>query len=160
MFINEVINYAKESFLRFGESPLEFIVYGTKDRVVAPVSKGLPFTSAQRLEAVANIGVEVALRKNVGELIEIFSVGSAWMTRSKAGDIPRVRPSLDPSRKEILIISSLNAKSNEQRMWQFKITRDKGGKLTLLEPIADSQGAKVFGPLLPEFVKGYNIISH
>ena len=69
-----------------------------------------------------------------------------------------VRPSQDPNRKEVLIISAIQIKEHKKQMKVFEILRDSDQKVVGLEefmPDEEKKDESVEVPLLDAFVHGF-----
>ncbi len=139
--------------LQVGELPPFMLIDGTVSCKLVPLDN-LPETAHERVTAVFNIGSEMALQGNVGQLKTVVFVSRGWLAESKGEHPLDVRPSRDPHRKEMVLIVALNVVVNKQESATFQITRDMQGAFSLLEPYTKER--EPYSPFLPAFVKGYN----
>ncbi len=72
----------------------------------------------------------------------------------------KMRPSEDPNRKEVLIISAIQIKERKKQMKVFEILRDSHGQVVGLEefsPDEKKEDVLVEVPLLDAFVDGFQM---
>jgi hypothetical protein len=151
--VQQIADLAKQIMLQDGyHSPIVF-VKGTNGKVVIQL-KSFGDTSDKRVRDMLNAGTMTACKSNVGELDLIVFVNEAWMGRNID-----VRPSQDPKRIEVLIINSLDVRTQEERLLPFEVKRDPKGKVSDLKEMVLPEAVETKGRLLPAFQKGYQIIS-
>ena len=151
--VQKIADFAKKIFLRDGYHAPIVIAKGTKgNRVVLLEQFG--DTADERVKDMFYAGAMLADKGNIGELELIVFVNEAWMGRNID-----IRPSQDPKRIEVLLINSLDARTQEENMLTFEVIRDRNGKAANLKDwkLPDKGSAK--GILLPAFQKGYQVIS-
>ena len=71
---------------------------------------------------------------------------------------PELRPSQDPNRKEVLVISAIELKDYKKHMRVFEILRDRYEKVVGFEefvPDEEKKEGSVEVPLLDAFVHGF-----
>lgn|GEM_PF-5093261 len=149
--VEAIIQFAKKLMLEIGSFQPTIFVKGSTRQVAVEI-KGFG-THADKREDMLNAGVWVATKYNVGELETLIFVSEAWM-----GMNMNVMPSQDPKRVEVLIINILNVATQEERMVQFEIVRNKQKKVIDLKEPDLPDGYTVKGMLLPAFQKGYQIV--
>ena len=101
-------------------------------------------------------GRALAQSWEVGELRQVAFISEEWMSTG-AGRPPELRPSQDPARKEVLLISSLTTKDYRNRVVIFEMARDVNDKLTELRDVRSSgeyDEGHAEPPLLDAFVDG------
>ncbi len=155
--MEEIEKLAKDMLVRFGQHHPTLFIEGTRGRVVISFEQ-FPDTHERRVQAFANAGVKVAAKGNVGELRTLYFVSEAWMSEAKKGKLPMNPPSADPHRKEVLLITSYDVATKKQALRMLEMKRNHRGELIVLEPMAGPEGAEMKSPLLPAFVKGFEMI--
>ena len=99
-------------------------------------------------------GVELAQSGEVGEVEQVIYVCEAWSSPPRT---PFIRPSQDPNRTEVLLISALDAKTNTQTLEMYACIRDAKQIVIDLKRLPLPEGGKVESPLLPAFLAGYRL---
>jgi hypothetical protein len=151
--VQKIADFAKEIFLRDGYHAPIVIVKGTKGKRAVFLEQ-FGDTADERVKDMFYAGALLAQKGNIGELELIVLVNEAWM-----GMNMNVLPSLDPKRIEVLLITSLDARTQEERLLAFEVLRDAKDKVTdLKENILPKTGLPK-GKLLPAFQRGYQIVS-
>jgi hypothetical protein len=146
---NEILTAAKEAMLRDGEcSPIVF-VRGTKGKRYMPLPVGETLT--ERVSIMAQAGSQMGQAGKVGEVEQVIYVCQGWASPART---PFIRPSLDPNRTEVLVISALDAKTNTQTLQMYACIRDKSQAVIELRHVLP-EDAKAESPLLPAFLAGY-----
>ncbi len=85
------------------------IVEGSKSLVVSQI-QAMPDTHGERLELMRFFGQAAAKSGKVGKLEQVFLISEGWMSVASKDKPLEMRPSQDPARKEVLIISGLELK--------------------------------------------------
>ena len=137
--------------LRDGEcSPIVF-ARGTKGNVYMPLPevKTLP----ERVAIMNQAGKRMAEDGMVGEIEQVIYVFQGWASPSRT---PFIRPSLDPNRNEVLVISALDAKTNTQTLQMYACIRDTKQAVIDLKRVLPGD-AEAESPLLPAFLAGYRL---
>jgi len=151
--VKEIADFAKQFMLKAGyHAPMVF-VKGTTGKVAVEL-KSFGDTNDERVLNMLNAGTHTACKSNVGELELIVLISEAWMSRNLD-----MLPSKDPKHTEMLMINSLDARTQEENMTAFEIIRDPRGQVISLKDWDLPDGGSVKGNLLPAFQKGYQIIS-
>jgi len=151
--IKEVIDIAKQLMLRDGYHAPIIFAKGTKCRAVVAL-ECFGNTADERAKDMLYAGAMVADKHNVGELELIVFVNEAWMGRNVD-----VMPSLDPKRVEVLVINSLDARTQEEDLIAFEIVRNNQHTVVDLKQYVLPGKVSTKGKLLPAFQKGYQMIS-
>lgn len=150
-----VVAAAKEDLLIDGTQPPMLIIQGKTKAIWVDV--GFPENTKSRHGAMYHIiGLTAAQTDVVGDVSEIFLVREALMSDVDAHERPLPKPSQDPKRREVLIISSVRFHDGKKRAAVIELLCDSKGTLRELKdldvasdsPLADS-------PLLNAFVDGY-----
>ena len=82
------------------------------------------------------------------------------MIVGEEGEPPSSRPSQDPKRKEVLVISNLSTSEQESRLVIFEMVRDVEGQLAELRDIqlpGENEESHAETPLLDAFVDGFRM---
>jgi len=151
--VKAITDIAKQVFLKDGHHAPMVFVKGTTTKAAIQLAR-FGATASERELDMLNAGTWLACKHNVGELELIVFVSEAWM-----GTNLDVLPSQDPKRIEVLLINSLDARTQEENLLAFEIVRDRKGQVTNLKDwsLPDKGSAK--GILLQAFQKGYQIVS-
>jgi len=151
--VKAITEIAKRVFLTDGyHAPMVF-AKGTNGKVALEF-KNFGATSGERERDMLNAGTFIACKSNVGELELIVFVNEAWQSTNA-----NVLPSQDPKRVEVLVINSLDARTQEERLLIFEVKRDPKGKVLDLKELALPEKVETKGRLLLAFQKGYQIVS-
>jgi hypothetical protein len=151
--VQKIADFAKAIFLQDGYHAPIVIVKGTKGgRVILLEQFGA--TADERVKDMFSAGALLAQQGNIGELELIVLVNEAWM-----GTTLDVLPSQDPKRIEVLLVNSLDARTQEERLLAFEVMRDQANKVTDLKENILPKAGSPKGKLLPAFQKGYQFIS-
>jgi len=151
--VQKIADVAKSIFLRDGYHAPIVIAKGTKGgRAVLLEQFG--DTADERVKDMFSAGALLAQKANIGELELIVLVNEAWMGRNI-----NVLPSQDPKRIEVLLVNSLDARTQEERLLAFEVIRDPKDKVTDLKENTLPKEGSPKGKLLPAFQKGYQIVS-
>ena len=154
--VEAIVKIAKEIMTRYGSHvPMLFII-GEKGKVNTAFPDFGP-NHEDKIRQMANMGVNIAGKHNVGQLKYLIFVVEAWMSIPKGGKIT-VQPSQDPKRKEVLIVTTLDVSQDKQEVVIYQMIRDKWGRLIELNRRPFSDEITVESPLLPAFIAGYNLI--
>jgi hypothetical protein len=104
---DEILTAAKDAMFRFGECAPIVFVRGTKGKSYMPLPEAETF--AERVTIMTQAGRQMAQTGKVGEIEQVIYVFQGWSSPAR---IPFLRPSLDPNRAEVLVISALDANTN------------------------------------------------
>jgi hypothetical protein len=151
--VQKIADFAKAIFLRDGYHAPIVIAKGTKGKRVV-LLEHFGATADERVKDMFYAGALLADKGNIGELDLIVFVNEAWMSRNL-----EVLPSLDPKRIEVLLINSLDARTQEERLISFDVIRDPKGHVSDLKRSKLPESGHPKGKLLPAFQKGYQIVS-
>ena len=105
-------------------------------------------------------GYALAQSGEVGDLRQVFFISEGWMIVGEEGKLPASRPSEDPRRKEVLVISNLSTREQESRLVIFEMVRDVEGQLAELRDIqlpGENEEGHAETPLLDAFVDGFRM---
>ena len=151
--VKAITDIAKRVFLEDGYHAPTVFVKGTANKAAIQLAR-FGATAGERELDMLNTGTWLASKHNVGELELIVFVSEAWM-----GTNLDVRPSRDPKRIEVLMITSLDTRTQEENMFPFEVKRDPKGKVIDLKEMALPEAVETKGRLLPAFQRGYQIVS-
>src|SRR3712207_746909 len=98
-------------------------------------------------------GVQLAQDGKVGEIAQVFYICEGWSSPART---PYIRPSQDPNRAEVLVVSALDATTNTQRLQMYACIRDAKQAVIDLKQVLP-EDAEAESPLLPAFVAGYRL---
>jgi len=150
--VKKIAELARQIMLLDGyHAPIVF-VEGTKGKV-AVLLESFGNTNDERVQDMLKVGIKTAIERNVGELELIVFVSEAWMGTSQD-----VLPSLDPKRTEMLMITSLDARTQDEDMQGFEVIRDQKDQVINLKDWHQPASGSVKGNLLQAFHKGYQIV--
>ena len=105
-------------------------------------------------------GQALSYEGTAGRLRGVYFVTEAWLSQARDGVLPGMRPSQDPQRKEVLIVSGLSGLFSHRRQVHlaiFEMLRDEQGALRELRDYTfpDDPEAVADTPLLEAFLTGY-----
>jgi len=151
--VKEIVDIAKGLMLRDGYHVPMVFARGTKSKVAVAL-ECFGNTATERAEDMLYAGAMVANKRNVGELELIVFVNEAWMGRNLD-----VIPSQDPKRIEVLVINSLDTRTQEEDLIAFEIVRNNHHTVVDLKQVILPGKVSAKGKLLPAFQKGYQLVS-
>lgn len=154
-----VSRLAKESLLRQGSHPPTLIVDGFKNPIVIQIERLAP-TYEARLQQMFVTGQALAHEGTAGRVRGVYFITEAWLSQARDGVLPGMRPSQDPQRKEVLIVSGLSGLIGHRRQVHlaiFEMLRDEQGGLRELRDYTfpDDPEAVADIPLLEAFLTGF-----
>ena len=152
----EVVRIAKETVLRDGYHLPTLVVEGSREPAILQIA-GLANTHEGRVVQLYSAGVELGLGGQLGRLRQVILVTEGWMSMGQDGQEPVLPPSLDPNRKEVLIIAGHNLTLDQTQMVLFGMVRNKRQKLIGLTDLTRSNTGVQEGEslLLQAFIQGY-----
>lgn len=157
--IEEIISNAKEIMLRDGYH-IPVVIMEVDKKLKGAQIPDMPATHGERLEFMNFLGQAAAKSGRVDQLQQVFMVTEGWMSEPSE-DVPaRIRPSEDPQRKEVLIISAIQVSKHKRQMEIFEVIRDANEQVIGLEkflPGEKKEDESVAVPLLDAFVHGFQI---
>ena len=136
---------------RFGVCTPIVFVRGTKGKSYMPLPE--VETLAERVTIMTHTGRQMAQAGKVGEIEQVIYVFQGWASPPRT---PFIRPSLDPNRNEVLVISALDAKTNTQTLQMYACIRDTKQAVIDLKRVLP-EDAEAESPLLPAFLAGYRL---
>ena len=148
---NEILTAAKDAMFRFGACTPIVFVRGTKGKSYMPLPE--VETLAERVSIMTQAGKQMGLAGDAGEIEQVFYVFQGWSSPART---PYIRPSRDPNRAEVLVLSALDAKTNTQTLQMYACIRDTKQAVIDLKRILP-EDAEADSPLLPAFLAGYRL---
>ena len=155
----EVISNAKEIMLRDGQHVPVLIMEASNNIVVGQIPD-MPATHGERMELMRFLGQAAVKSSRVDQLQQVFMVSEGWMSMASEAKQAELRPSQDPDRKEVLIISAIQMRERKKHLKLFEILRDSTEQVVGLEEILPDEEKKdesVEVPLLDAFVHGFQM---
>lgn len=155
----DITQLAVEAALRQGSHSPCMLIDGSK-RIMYGGLPHLPDTHEKRMQFMFAAGQVAAISEEVGQLRQVFMISEAWMSTPKENEFPKIIPSEDPNRKEVLIISGLDMQKQVKYLKIFEMMRDKEGTLIgLTEAMTETEKGGSFNvPLLDAFQQGYQVV--
>jgi hypothetical protein len=157
--IEDIIRIAKETALKRGGHLPTVIVEGSKKSGIL-VLEEFPKTHEEKVYRMFSMGLVMAKSDEVGDLTQIYFISEGWMSNVDEGKLINTMPSLDPNRKEVLIVSTISVEAHQSGIAIYEMIRNPNGKLIELQelspPITDGEG-NVESPLLDAFVDGFGL---
>jgi hypothetical protein len=147
---NEILTVAKDAMIRFGTCAPTLFVHGTKGKryMYLPECE----TLTERVSIMTKAGKQMGQAGEAGEIEQVIYVFQGWSSPART---PYIRPSLDPNRIEVLVLSALDAKTNTQTLEMYACVRDAKQAVTDLKRIPLPEDTPVESPLMPAFLAGY-----
>jgi hypothetical protein len=148
----ELVRQAKDYVLKHGSHPTVLVASGEQGRQYIYLPD-FPNRSEEKILYLFGAGKQTAQFGSVGALSRVFLVMEAWQGKNS-----NIRPSQDPNRIEVLVISCLDLATKEQSVVCLEYIRDAKGILREIKDMVLPDGqtvAKAESPLLPAFVAGY-----
>ncbi len=117
----------------------------------------MPDTHQSRAQMMDLIGRTFAKNGRIGRLKQVFFICEGWMSMGSKENPPKMRPSEDPERMEVLIVSGLQIEGNKKNLMLFQMHRDNQNRLVDLREIKppEERGGEVDVPLLDAFIQGF-----
>ena len=155
----QVTRLAQEVLLRDGHHVPTLIVDGSRNPIVIQMEVLAP-TFEGRMQQMFVTGQALSHEGTVGRLRSIYFITEAWLSQSRDGILPGMRPSQDPQRKEVLIVNGLGrliGKSRRVHLAIFEMVRDDQGTLREIRDYTfpDDPEAVADTPLLEAFLTGF-----
>lgn len=153
--LEEVALIARTTALRDGFHRPMMIVEGDHQNVSVPLER-LGTTYDARAQQLFTLGAILAEEGEIGVLQQVFLITEAWLSVNASPNLPNVRPSLDPNRKEVLTVAQWSVQPPKTEIVIFEMKRNKKGKLIQLEDQhMNEQNSSMESPLLQAFAVGY-----
>jgi len=145
--------------LRDGKHVPVLIMEASKNLVVGQIPD-MPATHGERVELMRFLGQAAAKSGRVDQLQQVFMVSEGWMSMASEDKPAEIRPSQDPDRKEVLIISAMQMEERKKHLKVFEILRDSNEQVVGFEeflPDEQKRDESVDIPLLEAFVQGFKL---
>jgi hypothetical protein len=154
----DLANHAKEITLQDGHHVPILIVEGSRRLAVSHIQE-MPETHGERLQLMQLFGQAAAESGKFGRLQQVFFVSEGWMSVSTKEQPSSNRPSQDPERKEVLIVSGMAVNGRDRYLRIFEMVRDRDEQVVeVLEMLPPGGGeGEVKIPLLDAFAHGFQV---
>src|SRR3989304_9129373 len=126
--IEGIAAIARENLLKYGNHVPTVIAVGTLGQGIGQLEGELE-TSEDRARAMKVLGRVFRREGYVGELRKVFFVSEGWMSEAAKVD-GNIRPSQDPNRIEVLVVSELDLPNRKTNMLLYEMVRNKKGELS------------------------------
>ena len=155
----QVTHLAQEVLLRDGHHVPTLIVDGTRNPIVIQMEVLAP-TFEGRMQQMFVTGQALSYEGTAGKLRGVYFITEAWLSQARDGMLPGMRPSQDPQRKEVLIVSGLSGLIGHRRQVHlviFEMRRDEQGALRELHDYTFPDDPELVAdtPLLEAFLTGF-----
>jgi hypothetical protein len=127
----QVIDQAKETILQDGEHVPTIIADGSQRWVVIPIPE-MGHTHDERRVQMFAAGFVLGHSRRLGMLRQVFFVSEGWLSLAEGKGLPKMLPSEDPKRREVLFVSSLKLPDRKADMVVFEMIRDSKGELVAI----------------------------
>jgi hypothetical protein len=158
MDFDELTWITKAMTMKDGKLTPAIIVVGSKSPIVSQIPQ-MPETHGQRMELMRLMGRTIARSGRIGHLEQIFFVSDGWMSRATHLNPTEMRPSRDPDRKEVLIVSGLDIKGKKKHLKLFELVRNPSEQVIDLRevlPRPSMEGEIELAPL-EALVQGFEL---
>ena len=155
----EVISLAIDIMFKDGNH-VPTVFMETSNSIVVGRIPDMPPTHGERVELMHFLGQTSAESGKVDQLHQVFMVSEGWMSEPSENKPSDIRPSQDPDRKEVLIISGIHVKEQKKRLEVLEILRDSNQQVIGLKeflPGEEKKDEKIEIPLLDAFVQGFQM---
>ena len=155
----EVISKAKETMLRDGKHVPLLIIEGDKTTAIGHIAD-MPVTHGERVGLLRFLGETTAKGGRIDKLHQVFMVSEGWFSTASDAKPAEMRPSKDPNRKEVLIISCIQVNERKKQIRIFEVLRDDDQTVISLEELLSEEKQKrgsIELPLLEAFVTGFQM---
>jgi hypothetical protein len=155
--LEEIVSNAKEIMMRDGKH-VPVLIMEADNKIVAGQIPHMPPTHGERVELMRFLGQAAAKSGRVNRLQQVFMVIGGWMSEPREeGEF--IRPSQDPQRKEVLIVSAIQMTERKKHLKVYEVVRDQDKQVTAMEEFVPeaSHETSVDVPLLDAFVQGFQM---
>lgn len=161
MDMRDVARMARAIMLEHGSHYPIVLVEGSQGGFTA-LLKEFPAEHQAKVEEMTRAGSYFGEHQGrIGALRQVFFIAEGWMSLAKGGRTAEMRPSEDPDRKEVLLVSELDVEKVDQGFVILEVVRDGEGRVAELpEMDLGMDGARAESDLLPAFVAGFRAGSH
>jgi len=133
----DVVARAKEIRLPDGRHDPVLIVEGSK-KVAIGHPQHMPETHNERMEQMRLYGETAARNGQIGRVQHVFFTSEGWMSVGSRDQPPPLRPSQDPERKAVLLISCLEFNSRKKQIKLFEMIRNSDHQVVGLPELLPS----------------------
>ena len=153
-----LIQKAKEITLQDGNHVPVLIVEGSRGLAISQM-RDVPDTHGERLDLMRSIGSgcghERKARPTAPGLLHLRGLDE----RRNQGKPPDMRPSQDPNRKEVLIVSGLELQGQQKHLRIFEMIRNPQQRVVDLPELMPphAQDGTIEIPLLDAFAQGFRL---
>jgi hypothetical protein len=159
LHLEDIVRLAEEVLMRDGGHLPTLIVEGTTDSLVTQLPD-LPGEPELRQALLFQVGALLAREFDLGQLRQVFMITEGWLSLRRDGKPPVERPSLDPERKEVLVVAAIFPPSGRQAIELREMIRNAQGELIEVTQVSKPEGAtEAENPLLEALVAGYTLAS-
>lgn len=153
--LETITQLAVETTLVSGRHAPTLVVEGNTQTVRLELTQTPPTPEGRALQMLT-IGALLREQRQLGTLKQLFFISEAWLSSQATAHPARPRPSQDPNRQEVLIISRFQAHDEATQAVILAMRRDKKGELRELKPLLlPDEITSSNSPLLQAFVHGY-----
>ncbi len=155
--IESIAISAKETLLRDGHHLPMVIGVGNEGQGIAQLAGNLE-TNEERTRAMWILGKVFRKDGRLGQLHKVFFVSEGWMSVATKTSGNIIRPSQDPSRLEVLVVSELDLLNRKTNMLLYEMVRNEKGELREIKPYqvdGGKSGLETRSSLLEAFFRGY-----
>ncbi len=154
--LEDIVSTAKEVMFKLGKH-VPTLTIETSKKVLVGQIPDMPATHGERMELMRFLGQAAAKSGRVDQLHQVFMVHEGWMSVSSEDKPAEMRPSQDPNRKEVLIVSAIQIKERKKHIRVFEILRNKTEVVVDLEEFLPeaNKDEQTEVPLLEAFVQGF-----
>lgn len=152
--LEDIVSTAREVMLKLGRH-VPTLTIETGKKILVGQIPDMPATHGERVEFMRFLGQAAAKSGRVDQLHQVFMVHEGWLSVSSE----EMRPSQDPNRKEVLIISAIQVKERKKYIKVFEILRDEDQQVIGIEGFLPStkKDETTEMPLLDAFVQGFQL---
>lgn len=153
-----MVAQAKETALQDGHHVPLLILEGNRGLAMGQI-QDMPDTHGARMELMRRFGEAAGRSGRVGRLAQVFFVSEGWMSVATRDKPPELRPSQDPDRREVLIISGLDMRGLGKSLRILEMVRNEDKRVVDLQELVPPGGEEgaIEIPLLDAFAEGFEI---
>lgn len=160
MDINKIVKTVKKTILEQGGHHPTIIVEFEDEQDAVVLFDDMPTDGHKKhmmfFTAGRKVGTEIKL-----EVRDLCLISEAWLSKAMEGGQPKYdRPSLDPNKKEAIIISRIQVMPGPDKpqlvssLYSYEMLRDGSGELMDLLKYGEFKDGDVTNPLLSYFLSG------
>ena len=152
--LDDVARKAQEVLLEDGYHVPTLILERDGQATVTQVNP-MAETSAARVEQLQRVGFMLAQQEDVVIPQQVFFITEGWMSMVDKDQKHPSRPSEDPHRKEVLLVTVLDMRERGSSTSVFEMSRDDEQRLSALHPLQMGEDERMDSPLIEAFVQGF-----